>query len=52
MNDGEVWTLAEIRSGHLREVSLELLAWGRKLADILGSNLCSVVLKMIFQRKD
>ncbi len=44
MITGEVWTLSEIRSGHMREVSLELLAWGRKLADILGTKLCSVVL--------
>ena len=44
MNIGEVWTLAEFREGKLHEVSLELLAWGRGLADTLGTQLCSIVL--------
>lgn len=41
---GEVWTLAEVRDGVIHPVSWELLAWGRKLADKLGSRLASVVL--------
>ena len=41
---GEVWTLAELREGKLHGVSLELLAWGRSLADKKGSPLASVVL--------
>jgi len=44
MNTGDVWTLAEFREGNLHEVSFELLAWGRGLADTLGTQLCSVVL--------
>lgn len=39
----EVWTLSEQKDNHLREVSFELLAWGRKLADIRKKNLCSIV---------
>jgi electron transfer flavoprotein alpha subunit len=39
----EVWTLSEQKDNHLREVSFELLAWGRKLADIRKNPLCSVV---------
>lgn len=44
MKFGEVWTLSEFRQGELREVSLELLAWGRGLADELGTELCAVLL--------
>ena len=44
MNTGEVWTLSEFRLGELREVSYELLAWGRGLADELNSDLCAVIL--------
>jgi electron transfer flavoprotein alpha subunit len=44
MNKGDVWTLAEFRNGKMHEVSLEILAWGRGLADQLGTDLCSVVL--------
>lgn len=44
MTYGEVWTLSEFRQGELREVSLELLAWGRGLADALGTELCAVML--------
>ena len=42
---GEVWTLAELTNdGKLRDISCELLVWGRNLANDLGSNLCSIVL--------
>lgn len=41
---GEVWTLAELREGKLHGVSLELLAWGRDLADKKAAPLASVVL--------
>jgi electron transfer flavoprotein alpha subunit len=41
---GEVWTLSEYRDKQLRDVSFELLAWGRKLADQLDTCLCAVVL--------
>jgi electron transfer flavoprotein alpha subunit len=39
-----VWTLAEQYEGRLREVSFELLARGRALADKLGSPLVSVLI--------
>jgi electron transfer flavoprotein alpha subunit len=39
-----VWTLAEQFEGTLKEVSFELLAWGRKLADKLGTSLVSVLI--------
>ncbi|HEY9054275.1 MAG TPA: electron transfer flavoprotein subunit alpha/FixB family protein [Rectinemataceae bacterium] len=42
MND--VWTIAELSAGRLKEVSFELLARGRKLADKLGTGLVSVAL--------
>ena len=41
---GEVWTLAEVRDGKIHSVSRELLAWGRELADGLGSPLASIVI--------
>ncbi len=42
---GEVWTLAEVAGdGKLRDISCELLVWGRNLAKDLGTSLCSVVL--------
>lgn len=41
---GEVWTLAEVRDGRIHNVSRELLAWGRELADGMGVCLASVVL--------
>lgn len=41
---GEVWTFSEQKDNHLREVSFELLALGRKLADLRGTPLCAVVL--------
>ena len=40
----EVWTLAEVRGGKIHTVSLELLAWGRELADKLDAPLASIVL--------
>lgn len=40
----DIWTLAEIKAGKLHEVSYELLAWGRSLADARACQLCSVVL--------
>jgi electron transfer flavoprotein alpha subunit len=39
----EVWTFCEQKENILREVSFELLAWGRKLADIRKTTLCAVV---------
>jgi len=39
-----VWTLAEQHNGRLREVSFELLARGRKLADKLDTKLASVLI--------
>jgi electron transfer flavoprotein alpha subunit len=41
---GEVWTFSELAGDQLREISLELLAWGRKMADARNSPLCAVVL--------
>ncbi len=40
----EVWTLAEVRAGKIHPVSLELLAWGRQLADDLQVPLASVLM--------
>ena len=40
----EVWTLAEVRDGKIHTVSLELLAWGRELANDLNAPLASVVI--------
>ena len=39
-----VWTLAEAHGSELKQVSFELLARGRSLADKLGVPLCSVVM--------
>ncbi|MBN2874185.1 MAG: electron transfer flavoprotein subunit alpha/FixB family protein [Spirochaetales bacterium] len=39
-----VWTIAEQHDGKLRDVSFELLARGRKLADKLGTKLASVLI--------
>lgn len=39
-----VWTLAEQRDGHLKDVSFELLSRGRALADKLDTKLASVVI--------
>ncbi len=41
---GEIWTYSEQKDGHLRDISFELLAWGRKLAEIRETSLCAVVL--------
>lgn len=41
---GDVWTISEQNDNKLREVSFELLAWGRKLADIRCASLCAVVM--------
>ncbi len=40
----ELWTLAELRRGKIHPVSMELLAWGRQLADDLQVPLASVLL--------
>lgn len=40
----EVWAFCEQKNNSLREISFELLAWGQKLADIRGTQLCAVVL--------
>ncbi|NCB00887.1 MAG: electron transfer flavoprotein subunit alpha/FixB family protein [Spirochaetia bacterium] len=42
MND--VWILAEHTNGVIKEVTYELLSWGRSLADELGKSLVSVLL--------
>lgn len=42
-----VWTLAEIRNGRIHEISGELLAWGRGLADPLGVSLASIVTERV-----
>jgi len=39
-----VWTIAEQHDGKLKDVSFELLARGRKLADKLGTKLASVLI--------
>jgi electron transfer flavoprotein alpha subunit len=39
-----VWTIAEQFQGSLKPVSFELLGWGRKLADKLGTKLASVII--------
>ena len=44
MSSGEVWTLAESGESGLSQVSFELLSRGRKLADELGTQLCSVLI--------
>lgn len=49
---GDVWTLAEFRYGELKEVSFELLARGRILADKLGSSLVSILLGYGIREKD
>jgi electron transfer flavoprotein alpha subunit len=42
MND--VWILAEHNNGVIKEVSYELLSWGRSLADELDKNLVAILL--------
>lgn len=41
---GEIWTISEQKDNVLKEVSFELLAWGRKLADERQTALCAIVL--------
>lgn len=41
---GEIWTISEQKDNVLKEISFELLAWGRKLADERKTALCAVVL--------
>jgi electron transfer flavoprotein alpha subunit len=40
----DVWVFLEVSEGHLRNVGLELLGEGRKLADAKGQRLCGVLL--------
>jgi electron transfer flavoprotein alpha subunit len=40
----EIWTISEQKGNELRDISFELLAWGRKLADIRSTSLCAIVL--------
>ena len=42
MND--VWILGEHNNGEIKEVTYELLSWGRQLADDIGKNLIAVLL--------
>ncbi len=44
MDMGLVWTIAEQHEGKLKELSFELLARGRKLADTLNTPLVSVLI--------
>ena len=44
MEHNEVWTLSEHRNHKLRDVSFELLAWGKSLAEKMKTSLCAVVL--------
>lgn len=44
MTSKDIWTLAEVKNGHLHEVSFELLTWGRSLADVREAQLCSIIL--------
>ena len=39
----EIWTISEQKGNELRDISFELLAWGRKLADIRSTSLCAIV---------
>jgi electron transfer flavoprotein alpha subunit len=41
---GDVWVLGEERNGAVHQVSYELLAWGRRVADILGLLVGCVIL--------
>lgn len=40
----DVWTISETLNGKLKQISFELLARGRTLADDLGVALCSIVI--------
>ena len=44
VNKNEVWTLAEVRGKEIHPVSRELLAWGRELADSMGTPLASILI--------
>ena len=44
MNYQGVWTIAEASQAKIRDISFELLARGRKLADKLGTELASVLI--------
>jgi electron transfer flavoprotein alpha subunit len=44
MMAGEIWTFSEQKDNCLRDVSFELLAWGRRLANFRHTSLCAVVL--------
>ncbi len=41
---GEIWTISEQKENILKDVSFELLAWGRKIADDRQTSLCSIVM--------
>lgn len=42
--NGEVWIVTEQRDHTIKDVSFELLAWGRRLASERDSDLCAVVM--------
>lgn len=44
MTGREIWILAEHRDGELREITLEMLREGKKLADKVQGKLCAVLL--------
>ncbi|MBP1759526.1 MAG: fixB 1 [Firmicutes bacterium] len=44
MAEKEIWIVAEHRGGELREITLEMLREGRKLADKAAGKLCTVLL--------
>lgn len=39
-----IWVIAEIKEGHLRKVTLELISAGRKMKEKSGAPVCAVVL--------
>jgi len=39
-----IWTIAEINKGKVKDVSFELLTWGRKLANKLDTELASILI--------
>ena len=42
--DKGVWVFIELQEGEIRDVSLELLSEGRKIADRAGAEVCAVVI--------
>ena len=52
MSARAVWVLAEQQDGRLTRIGYELLAWGRRLADRLGGELCAVALGRAMDRDD